>query len=250
MSDRGGPSEGFHSPIRPNDGFNPYARPTVPPAPPPSRPAKRGNGISGLAIALIVAVIAIGAGVFVVRTIRSNTPEDAVNDFVHDAYARDAKGVCGLVSKSTKDVIENNGMTCRKRMGELFANLDSSTDGTGADPLFASGSTQPDVTITSVKVDGDDAVVRARIEDGETGSQRIVLVKEGGRWKLDIEASESDDSCARERRTLKLAAEAYNAQNGSYPPDARALVGSFLKKMPEHAVLEADGTVTMTGDCA
>jgi hypothetical protein len=249
----------------------PYAPPTVavrePLAPSPRRPSGRGS----FAVLLVAFAVLVGAMAYLVtRPDDPPSPGEAVRDWAMALYAEDVGAICGGLAASTVERIERRGTSCEAAFEGTFDLVDetggSSSSG-DADrdpdepvdllrPIHLVGSREPSIEILDVEIEGDRAAVRVQVDDSETGATRpIILVREQGRWKIDVDASLATDgpsrTCETEERVVKTAVEAYRAQTGEDPADARALVDArMLQALPEHARVAADGSVRMTGECA
>ncbi|MCU1370216.1 MAG: hypothetical protein JWO77_1410 [Ilumatobacteraceae bacterium] len=233
--------------FHPHEGANPYARPTVPaslPGPAPRSRQSRGQ----IPAAVLLAAVLIVAGLvafLLIRPDQADGPGETVQAFVRAAYSEDSDAVCGSLAASNIERFEETGTTCADAMDQIFAEIDpEEADTTALFPLGDAGA--PKVKIVKVDIVGDRAEVQARI-DGELTDEPVIVIKQDGRWKLDLDAGEA---CDREQRTLRIAAEAYEAQYSKTAADADVLVDKgFLLEVPPHARL-SDGDVTMTGDCA
>lgn len=234
--------------FRPHDGTNPYARPTVPAQ--PSGPAPRTRQSRGqVPAAVVLAAVLIVAGLVAFLLIRPDQPDGpgaTVESFVDAAYAEDSGAVCSSLARSNIERFEETGTSCKEAMDQIFEDVGPAEEDDTTSLFPVDRSEAPTVKIVEVDIEGNRAEVQARI-DGELTDEPIIVVKEGGSWKLDLDAG---GACAREERTLRTAAEAYKAQYNETPADAEELVNEgFLLEVPENARLR-NGEVTMTGDCA
>ena len=98
-------------------------------------------------------------------------------DFVQGAFNdRDWAKVCGAMSAEVKQQFKQleGHATCEKGVADLY------TDDATGDPT---NDAVQDVSIATVKVDGNDAVVVGK-QAGRKGQLQALLVKEGGTWKV------------------------------------------------------------------
>jgi hypothetical protein len=177
-------------------------------------------------------------------------PGAAYTAWVRAIAGSDWTGACDLLSTSTLDEIAGRGATCEQTMEETAAQ-------TGSVPGSSGGSVT--VRILGEAVDGDRAEVSFQLGTEPPATEPAVLVREDGAWKLELfarsvgggsVAGAQTAACRTEQRTVETAVAAYEAENGSLPPDADALVGRYLADLPPNMRVEADGTVTPVGDCA
>ncbi|MCU1370217.1 MAG: hypothetical protein JWO77_1411 [Ilumatobacteraceae bacterium] len=171
-------------------------------------------------------------------------PGEAFQRFVTAIATNDTGEVCDHLSVATQRSIREGGQDCTTVMVEA-------SKATG----WPEGAA---ITILGETMDGDRAEVSFKIGE-EIQSKPAVMVREPSGWMVDLFAESSGfgntagaqtSACELERRTVETAIEAYLAQEGEYPPDAQALVGGFLQKLPSNTRVNADGTVTMAGECA
>lgn len=251
--------------------FNPYAQPNVAVREPLPPSPRRSSGRGSFVVLVVAFVVLAGAVAFLVsRRDDPQSPGEAVRDWVMAVYDEDADRICDGLAASNVEVIESGGRSCEEQFEETFDVLDepAGSSGSGGDepatddpvdllqPIDLAGRRDPSIEILDVEIEGDRAAVRVQVDDSQTGATRpLILVREGGRWKIDFDGGETLDSpsrsCDAEERVVKTAVEAYRAQNGEDPADAQALVDArMLRELPEHAEVAGDGSVRMTGECA
>lgn len=106
--------------------------------------------------------------------------------------------------------------------------------------------------VSSVKVTGDAATVT--LTDKFTGENPLPLrlVKHGDTWLIDDVGAGAQiaEACVDEKAAVMAAVDKYLSDNAEYPKDAKALVPSYLPKLPDNHVVGADGKVTPKGICA
>lgn len=177
-------------------------------------------------------------------------PGEAYTAWVSAIVGADWTGACQRLSTSTLDEITGRGATCEQVMEETAAE-------TGAIAGSSGGSVA--VRILGEAVDGDRAEVSFQLGTEPPATEPAVLVREDGAWKLELfarsigggsVAGAQTAACRTEQRTVETAVEAYEAENGTPPPDAEALVGRYLSDTPPNMRVGADGTVTPINDCA
>ena len=173
-----------------------------------------------------------------------NTPSGAFTAWIGAVSRGDLATACGLLTKDAVDRVERNG-TCP---ASLVAAATKAGLATSAKEL----------TVLGERIDGTRAEVSYQV-NGQSTSNPAVLEQERGAWKVDLFAKPSglgniagaeSAACASERQTVETAIATYQAVNGSFPPDAKALVGDYLQQLPPNTRVNPDGTVTMVNACA
>ena len=177
-------------------------------------------------------------------------PGVVFTDWVQRVVAEDYAGACALTATRSVEKFTDGGATCEAGLAAAGAET-GLPEGTSGGKI--------DVQILGVDIDDDGAEVSYQIGSVEPSTTPAVLVIEDGEWRVDLFARASGGgtvagaesaACEAERRTVEAAVEAYYASEGVYPPDAESLVGGYLNDTPPNAVVDPDGTVTMTNDCA
>lgn len=177
--------------------------------------------------------------------IKPGGPAEAFQDFTAAIASRDTYKACALLSAAAHLDIRESGKECGSEISRNAPELTGWPEGAA-------------ITVTGETINGARAEVTYKIGN-EVQTKPAVMVKEGLGWMIDLFAESSGlgngagaqtSACSTEQQVVTTAIEAYFAQNGEYPPDAQALVGDFLQKLPPNSKVNPDGTVTMTGECA
>jgi hypothetical protein len=124
-------------------------------------------------VALLVAIAALAAALPGCGPLGGKSDTDAAGDAVTELIAarnqRDFGAVCDLIAEQQLAKFRRAGTTCEKAL-----------------PHLAKKGTTTTIRIEQVRVSGDRATVDATVSQtgGAGNAQTILLVKEGGDWKV------------------------------------------------------------------
>jgi len=160
---------------------------------PPPAPRRPGRPIAAIVIVVVLLAAAAVAGYARFRAHEPKTPAQTLTSFVGAASAGDLAAICNLLAASNLEVFDDQGTTCEDGFAQILARVaQPRSDDDAVAAMFAAspGGRAPNVHVLAEHIDGDRAEVVVRIGDRPDDPEGpVVLVREDGTWKLDLDAA-------------------------------------------------------------
>lgn len=165
------------------------------------QPIKQGPNVGAIVFVLILIAGAAFAGWWFFM--RPLPPEQVVQKFMEAAKANDVEKVKPFLSKDSLDLLEQQ----RKMTGQTNMNMGGLTE---------------DVEIGATKYEGTDKSIalvpigpkdKSKIQPGQPSSIDLVLLKEEGKWKIDLKETMN--------RVMKMVFEEMRKKGYGPPPGGR-----------------------------